>query len=202
MIVRILVQIIPLYNFIKTLDIITLKVYTSSMDDSTLKTAIQVKCNMLYKDGMLHFTGNNPTNPLRIEFTIRGRVAGRAWCGLYQVNYNMDIARNNQAEFLSTTVPHEIAHLIARKININCKPHGAEWARVMRYFGSEPKRCHSFDCAPARKSTRKHVYICDFCHHKYIVTDKKHARVYNSITTRCHCGAAINKNQYKGIEGV
>lgn len=87
-----------------------------------------------------------------IRFDIRNTNGGEAWIKRNLIRLNLTFLVENEAEFLGTTVPHEVAHLVAHHVYdskpINGKkvrPHGKEWKEVMGVLKLEPKRTHSYD---------------------------------------------------------
>lgn len=79
-----------------------------------------------------------------IDFSIRGTTAGRAYYNENRIRFNADIVYLNPDEFIERTPGHEVAHLVAHKINPACSPHGSDWKRVMCKFNLPPIRCHSY----------------------------------------------------------
>jgi SprT protein len=104
----------------------------------------------------------------RVNYNLRGRVAGKAFCTFNncgdvvesEVRLNAQLLIENQQSFIDRTVGHELAHIVAYQLyGKEIKPHGREWKMVMKMFGQEPSRCHSFDVSNV--STRKtHTYEC------------------------------------------
>lgn len=82
-----------------------------------------------------------------VLFAIRGTNAGTANAGTNTIKFNPTLLRENPDEFIQDTVPHEVAHLVARLRHLGkaIDPHGAEWRNVMWAFGCQATRCHSFD---------------------------------------------------------
>lgn len=105
----------------------------------------------------------------RIQFTIRGKAAGRAYYYQNRINLNLKMLLENGQSFIDDTPGHEAAHLIAFSLfGRQIKPHGREWASVMRLIGQEPSRTHNFQvsgfsyfcsCRTHILSTRMHNSI-------------------------------------------
>jgi len=100
-----------------------------------------------------------------ISLDLRGKTAGQAYCHLQypKIRINRQLMEENGQEFYNRTIPHEVAHIVASQLTDGkCKPHGTWWKSVMRDFGCEATRCHSYDTTNARQRTvpRKHVYAC------------------------------------------
>lgn len=152
------------------------------MDKNTVKIAIKVKAEMYYKDAISHYKLANPRD-LNISFDLRGAKAGTATPLYNKVTYNLDMAVENFDEFMSMTVGHEVAHLIAHKLVRNCKPHGYEWKMVMKYFNCDDSRCHSMTYKNAA-TRRRYMYTCK-CGHIYKVGVKIHNNIQNNIKYSC-----------------
>lgn len=107
--------------------------------------AAYVKCEKHYKQ----------TFPrAEVRFDIRNTNGGEAHFGKNpnRIRYNLTFLVENEAEFLETTVPHEVAHLVARHVYTSkpmngkkVRPHGKEWKEVMGVLGVEPRIKHSYD---------------------------------------------------------
>lgn len=92
------------------------------------------------------------------SFDIRGRVAGTANSQKWHIRINPILLVENLADFLKSTVPHEVAHLVARRaFTHRITSHGKEWQSVMIKFGVPPTRCHSYDTTNA--STAKELFL-------------------------------------------
>lgn len=126
-----------------------------------------------------------------ISFKLKGRTAGtaRSIGKLAEVRYNPVLLQENKNDFLKRTVPHEVAHIVvAEKYRYRAKPHGWEWKKVMRDFGLEPSRCHSYDTTNARVRTRgrmsrEYEYKCS-CR-TYKLTVIRHRRVLKGVNYYC-----------------
>ena len=98
-----------------------------------------------------------------ISFKLKGKTAGIASFSPMSndtgVRYNSILLEENGNDFLKRTVPHEVAHLVVYArwmIERNGKPtpHGYEWKRVMRDFGLNSTRCHSYDVSNSMVRTK------------------------------------------------
>lgn len=123
----------------------------------------------------------------RITYLVRGTCGGKAYHSEYRVDFNADLLVRNVEDYMSDTIPHEVAHLVAqtifkkdpmyyyaRKKNVG---HGPLWKQVMVAFGCDPKRCHSYDTSETKvRSKPSYTYTCG-CHGKtYSLGPKRHAR--------------------------
>ena len=85
------------------------------------------------------------------------------------------------------TIPHEVAHLVARDLYGTCnRSHGPQWQRVMQVLGKVPDRCHNMNVAPAKVITRPHAYECNCSTH--MITKLLHKRILagqNRVCNKC-----------------
>ncbi|MCK4509615.1 MAG: SprT-like domain-containing protein [Desulfuromonadales bacterium] len=126
-----------------------------------------------------------------IDFSLRGRCAGQARVdrnGDTNLRINHQLLAENLDDFLSNTIPHEVAHLIvnwqARKNRQRPRPHGPEWQAVMQAcFNLEPKRCHSYQTTSARIVPRPFLYSCNCREH--LLTSIMHNKISRSYQALC-----------------
>lgn len=115
-----------------------------------------------------------------IKFTKRGTTAGTATGGHWEVNFNPVLLMENQDDFISRTVPHELAHLIDYRVNPQNHEqqvvwtsrgyrrskrdvHGADFKFIMSaVLGADNStRCHEYDVSRARvKKKASFQYRC------------------------------------------
>jgi len=136
----------------------------------------------------------------KVLFNIRGRVAGQYKFGRFGskniIRYNPVLLSENEETFIKRTVPHEVAHLVVRhQHGRKAKPHGWEWKKVMRDFGCDPTRCHSYDTAnssPVTRSRLKYTYKCS-CK-SFDVSDTQHQQILEGKEFRCReCNGLIEE---------
>ena len=105
---------------------------------------------------------------IEIDWSLKGMVAGM-FCTQFARRFfkvNLTLAKDNLEDYLKQTVPHEFSHYIVRAVaakNIfgRPKPHGREWKNVMiRVFGLDPKRCHSYDVSVRRGCRFEYKCAC------------------------------------------
>ncbi len=137
------------------------------------------------KCGMLKIPG--------IRYTLRGKAAGRAWPQKWEISFNPHLAELNGDRFVMETTAHEIAHLIAHRLNPKDRPHGRTWEAVMLAFGQYPKRLHDYDIsciAGIRRPQPRYAYTCDCREHQ--ITAIRHMRISRGAQYRCmHCRSVI-----------
>lgn len=115
-----------------------------------------------------------------LRFDLRGKAAGlvqRTGDGRITIRYNLAMAQLQPEGFISQTVPHEVAHVVAGVCHGRVKPHGAEWQSVMTFFGiADPARCHDFDLSGlALRSQQRWPYRCGCMAHQ--LTTTRHLRI-------------------------
>ena len=130
-----------------------------------------------------------------ISFDLRGRAAGEyeRRAGYNSIRFNEEILNKYEDTFVSRTVPHEWAHLVARETSsYRIKPHGKEWKRVCALLGMEDiKTTHSYDLAGLtvkRQQTFEYTCGCKI----YNISKVRHNRISRGTKYRCRdCGNLI-----------
>lgn len=154
------------------------------------------KARTLYGDD-IPFVLNN----VGVFFDLKGKVAGKACFGTnvegHKIRFNSYCLRHHFEDFMARTVPHEVAHLVARTITFNqCKPHGKTWQKVMKAFGvKDITRCHNYNVRPARR-VRYYSYSC-MCR-GWKLSSIRHNRVRRGIQVyRCKkCGHPLVRGNF------
>lgn len=96
-----------------------------------------------------------------LEYDLVGVTAGRAFHNSWKIKFNLELAKLNFENFLNSTIPHEVAHLVEfRKFCTH--GHGPNWKYVMSHvFGLIPKRCHNYDTSTVKtKLYDTYLYVC------------------------------------------
>ena len=115
-----------------------------------------------------------------IDFRLKGSVAGRGGANI--LKFNLDIASQNLEHFLVTTVPHEMAHVIQRRVYPRSKPHGAEWVHFCKVLtGKSLPRCHSYKVISTTRPTQKVSCSC----REYQFTSIRLGRMKKGAQYRC-----------------
>ncbi len=136
--------------------------------------------------------------PADIAFTLRGRCAGQARLhpnDRMELRFNLALLAENSDDFLSRTIPHEVAHLVvfwrARGQNRRPRPHGPEWQQVMcDCFRQDPLRTHAYRTTPARIVRRSFRYACNCREH--FLTAIRHNRMSRHRQLQCtHCHSRL-----------
>ena len=137
-----------------------------------------------------------------IRFDVKGTDGGNFTHMVkskeHWLDFNLLIAEDNQVEYITRTVMHEIAHYVRwmrngkvgdRSENGRRDSHGAKWRAVMVELGAtDITRCHSYDVAHLRaRKIRKFEYQCVSCGTTYELTTIKHNRLLrNERHYVCH----------------
>ncbi|MCU7798048.1 MAG: SprT-like domain-containing protein [Candidatus Thiodiazotropha sp. (ex Semelilucina semeliformis)] len=134
-----------------------------------------------------------------IRFDLRGKAAGmvvfnpRSSKSL--IRYNAQMLNENGQDFIHQTVPHEVAHLVARVLHgVKIRPHGREWKSIMNEFGAKPKRCHNFSTQsiPTRRM-RYFPYRCSCSNHQ--LSAIRHRRTLSGVIYLCRaCGSPLTSS--------
>lgn len=129
-----------------------------------------------------------------INFNLRGRTAGKAFCRYNEIRLNPVLFRENFEDFKARTIPHELAHIITHVLYPRAKAHGNEWKSVMRKLGGPTTRCHSYDTSNSAVSVRKcYTVRCD-CR-TYQFTSIRYNRMRSGTTYHCRkCRSAVREN--------
>lgn len=136
----------------------------------------------------------SPSNP-EILFDLKGKSAGLLVVhrnGHMKIRYNATLLARYGEEFLEQTVPHEVAHLIARRLyGQSIKPHCREWQSIMSYFNVPANRCHSFDTSNSDTRTMRYYdYHCQCKSHR--ISAIRHNRIVSGVTYLCRvCGSSL-----------
>lgn len=131
----------------------------------TLQEQIRQEAIKWYEKGLIDFPQKR--HEIEFDFNLKGMTAGQAvtkGTGEVILRFNMELAEQNADEFLSETVPHEVAHIIA---NIHYKEncgHGYLWQHVMLTWKKNPMRCHDYSIENVtRRNTRGYKWECVRC---------------------------------------
>ncbi len=98
-----------------------------------------------------------------VRYDIKNTDGGTATFQQWLIRLNLILMVENEEKFLATTVPHEVAHLIARRVyhaklaaeGKKMRPHGKEWKEVMELFKVPAKVTHNYDCTSIQRPLRR-----------------------------------------------
>ena len=118
-----------------------------------------------------------------VYFDLKGGDAGVASPAKNIIRINSVLLQENEKDFMSDTIPHEVAHIVCYLVHgwirtsRGFSHHGVEWKAIMRAFGCEPTRCHSMDVSRTQRKMRKFSYQCPDCLVCMPMSDICHNRV-------------------------
>ncbi len=122
-----------------------------------------------------------------VSFKLRGSKAGVAHLEQNLLRFNLQLYRENTEHFLTQTVAHEVAHLIAHQVfGPRIRPHGEEWQLIMRgVYALPPERCHHY--AISRRQRRHYIYRCQCPGQEFPFSAQRHALVLKGRRYLCRC---------------
>jgi SprT protein len=116
-----------------------------------------------------------------VSLNLRGVCAGRA--AYSTIWYNPAIASANLEKFITRTVPHEVAHIVDRRLN-GSSSHGPRWKKIMGDFGVPATRCHSYSNGVVKtRELKRFDYRCECRNHS--VTSIVHNRMVRGQRRWC-----------------
>ena len=130
-----------------------------------------------------------------IRFDLRGKTAGQLRTtdgSSFLIRYNAQLLERHPQQFLSRTVPHETAHLVAFNLfGSRILPHGREWRAVMKALGAPAERCHSYATEGLQtRHLRRYPYRCACRTHE--LTSIRHNRIRSGQVYLCkQCGRPL-----------
>ena len=127
-------------------------------------------------------------------FNLQGTTAGTAYYHANKIHLNHGLFIRNKEDFFSHTIPHEIAHLVSYRVFGKVgMGHGAEWKFVMRVFGVEANRLHTYDVSETKmkRTITRHLYTCGCSSFVHELTPKQHQKETKKKHTfsckKCDC---------------
>lgn len=138
------------------------------------------------------FYGKTFSRPLNIIFKRNGTTAGYCNYRKKTLMFQLDLAEHNEEDFISQTVPHEVAHWIDFEHNGIHRDrkgwiaHGYTWKYIMRrVYGLNPDRCHTYDTSVTiTKKQDRYEYTCGCATHKISTT--LHNKILRGQTRQCN----------------
>lgn len=125
----------------------------------TLAEQLQQQVEALYQLAEQRF-GRTFVRP-RVRLDLSGRSAGQAWLEKKELRFNRALLERYPEDFIQQTVPHEVAHLLARELcGPRIRPHGPEWQQLMTGLFKRPAQVrHQYQLPPSRRYRFR--YRCD-----------------------------------------
>jgi SprT protein len=134
---------------------------------------------------------------VEIRFDLRGKSAGQVRIrprGRYLIRYNLELLRRGGTDFLTRTVPHEVAHVIAHhRYGSSIQPHGPEWRAIMHDLGADASRCHNYDVSGLTQRRLSYFdYQCGCMSHR--LSSIRHNRIAKGQRYLCRrCGEPLRR---------
>ena len=138
--------------------------------------------------------------PTYIVSQLVGTCGGKADLQGNKINVNFDLYRPNKEEYLTSTIPHEVAHLIAWQLYgyegyqkmQDTEGHGIFWQGVMIKLGVVPNRYHKYDLSKVKTTKniqkKRYVFLCHKCKKELLLTENQYN---NRARLMCGCGGKI-----------
>jgi len=132
--------------------------------------------------GMVKYPINSP----RIIFKKRGTCAGTFQYSHIAktaiLDFNRVLMQENWGDF-DRTIIHEVAHYCS--FLLGGSGHDRVWKNMMRFFGLEPKRCHSYDTSSVRviRNVPRYKYACACSVHS--ISAIRHGRAQKGTGYKC-----------------
>lgn len=173
-----------------------------SAKELLLTPSLRQKVSAAVEDSFLraekHYKKKFPRPEVR--FDIRNTNGGEAWMKRNLIRLNLTFLVENEKDFLASTVPHEVAHLVAHHVydskpmnGKKVKPHGKEWREAMEVLGLPPKTKHTYDLTSLDLHKRKRVK-------RIVGTREKIANLLKTISRFDEADREFIVQQIRGME--
>jgi SprT protein len=148
------------------------------MNHDELKARILAKHQEVMEKAFQLYPSLRYAPKCNVYFYEKGTTIGLAHFDM-RVGYNTHLFAQNPEHFISTIVPHEIAHIVCFHLGID-RGHGANWKRVCRMLGGDAKRLYdntSGSVVPKLARKRKRYEYIATCGTKTMLSDVAHNRI-------------------------
>jgi SprT protein len=165
-------------------------VFTTGIGEAAqLETVLRVRTGSVMDEAARLF--NVDLSGWRVLLDLKGMAAGQVQFRPRRLRYNLSIAAQQPDSFLSTTIPHEVAHIVCHlQYGRRVRPHGPEWRAICLALGGTGERCHRFDAQPARM-LRRYDYACG-CR-RWSLTSIRVRRIRHGTIYHCRqCGKSLH----------
>ena len=88
----------------------------------------------------------------------------------------------NGDDFVNEVVGHEVAHLVASRVQGANVGHGHRWKEVMAVFGQPANRCHRLKVV--RGTAQKRYTYCDSNGDSHVISAIRHSRIQKGMIYR------------------
>lgn len=122
-----------------------------------------------------------------VLFNIKSAsIAGQACYAPLRIRYNTPMMVLNGMDFINRTIPHEVAHIVAKIVYGRCQKHNANWRRVyVMIGGTNVSRCHNYDTTGlVGKNKTSYEYRCGCQTHSVGPKIHKNIQAGRSYTCR------------------
>lgn len=123
-----------------------------------------------------------PDVPVSFDIFSAG-MAGQACYSPVRIRYNSPMMHLNGDDFINRTIPHEVAHIVAKYVYGRCQKHNPNWRHILRRIGgTDLNRCHTMNTEGlgTKRARASFNYWCG-CPVPISVGPKVHANIQNGI---------------------
>lgn len=173
----------------------------------TIQEAILAKVEESFLIAEKYFGRDFSRPQVYIWITDKTR-GGHCHYGRKELAFNTVLAMENEDDFITQIVPHEVAHWIDKEVygyqygpvrNGKRKRiiHGKTWKSIMsRVYRLSPDRCHSYDVSSVKKRTRivatGFIYGCS-CGKTFNLTSVRHNKIVKGKKFLCNSCRGVIK---------
>lgn len=149
------------------------------------------------------FFGRTFDRPNNIIFKRSGLCGGYSNWYAKELMFQLDFAEAHEEDYITTTVPHEVAHYVQDQLYKGSKAHGREWKFIMRYvMGLAPDRCHHYDVSVTKSKTQtKHTYGCG-CGKSFKLSTTMHNRIQRGLASSNPIDEVRTRRRCKSCRGI
>jgi len=141
-----------------------------------------------------------------IKYFTTGTNGGHYAPSTYSLHFHAKLLPENLERYLTTTIPHEVAHLVNRVLlgrqftkSGRRILHGETWKIFMKILGANPDRGHTMDTSKfAKRHPRNHVWACSCMEHN--VTKRKHNSMTKVLGSTYSCHFCKTPVEFKYIK--
>lgn len=184
----------------------------------TVSAQMKARVNKVIADSVLKIERmyHIKMKPINVVYDINSaRLYGMACLDENKIRLNPAILNLHPEKYLSTTVPHEVAHLGTHSVWLNAganwysRPsgHGYEWKRMMTHCLSIPASRTNYYEIPegvkVGKSKAQHPYKCECCGESITVGPKVHTKLQaGAVYWHKACGRGRGKLVHVGASAA